>query len=383
MRVLIAFDKFKDSLTSEAACQAAAEALRRVQPDWELDLCPFADGGDGFTSILTQAAGGQFRERTVTGPSGKPVRARFGLVTASGLSPAVLEDLGWRPASPGSLLGVVDMASASGLALVPPAERTPWTATTLGTGELMRAATDAGAEGLIVGVGGSATHDLGLGALHWFGYEAADEEDLPIVAVTPIGWSRVTRIVPPSLRHFPRVWIACDVVNPLTGPNGAAAVYGPQKGLKPEEIARLDEGSGRIGRLLAEACKLPQDTLDEPGAGAAGGIAFGLRVALGATLVSGTDLVTRWTRLDERLAKADLLLTGEGRFDESSLQGKGPGALAARAQALGKRVQVFAGSLRGQSPYPAIAITPEATPLAQALADARVNLVRSVAETFL
>ena len=167
MRVLIAFDKFKDSLTAAQACGAAARALRARHPDWTLDLCPLADGGEGFAELLTAAAGGELRRRPVTGPRGESREAAFGLVEPDRIPRAAWTRLGVPelPAAAGRKVAVVEMAAASGLALVPAAARDPWRATSRGTGELIRAAAETGAAAILLGVGGSATHDLGFGAL--------------------------------------------------------------------------------------------------------------------------------------------------------------------------------------------------------------------------
>ena len=183
---------------------------------------------------------------------------------------------------------------------------------------------------------------------------------------------------------LPPLRIACDVANPLLGPNGAAAIYGPQKGLRPADLRRLDNEAARLALLLCTHSAKPDALMDVPGAGAAGGISFGLMAAASAQLISGFDLVSAWLDLDSRLAAADLVLTGEGRFDASSLSGKGPGALAARAAALGKPVHVFAGAITA-APVPGLAlhaITPPGTPLPAALRAAATNLTATVDRTF-
>jgi glycerate kinase len=382
MRVLLAFDKFKDSLTAPEACAITAEALRRLHPDWTLDLCPLADGGEGFCPILTHAAGGRIETLPVTGPRGRPVQATLGLVPMSGIPAAAVRLLGLQPApAPDALVAVIEMASASGLALLAADERDPWRTTTRGTGELLRHAAARGAVAVVLGVGGSATHDLGLGALAALGLPATAADGQPVDPPIPAHWATIQgfhgRITP----GFPPIRIACDVTNPLTGPHGAAATYGPQKGLRPSDLARLDAESTRLARLLCRQCGQPESLLDTPGAGAAGGISFGLMTAAGATLLPGFDLVSAWLDVESRLAAADLVITGEGRFDASSLQGKGPGAIAARALALGKQVRVFAGSATVPHPPANLSlhpITPAGTPLATALREAPANLASTV-----
>lgn len=382
MRALLAFDKFKDSLTARQACDRAAEALRRRHSDWQLDLCPLADGGEGFAEILTTAAGGTLASLTVTGPRGAPVDATFGLVPWARI-PVAARALLKLPAVPAddAEVAVIEMASASGLALLPPDQRDPWLTTTLGTGQLMLAAAQADTAAIVLGVGGSATNDLGLGALAALGLEFRSPTDDPVRPPVPTWWDWIERIggaVPESL---PPVRLACDVSNPLLGPRGAAAIYGPQKGLRPEDLGRLDHASARIGLMLCEHFAQPDSLMDQPGAGAAGGIAFGLMAAAGARLLPGFDLVAAWLDLETRLAAADLVITGEGRFDDSSLSGKGPGAVAARGLALGKSVHVFAGQVTSLHPHPGLtlrAITPPGQPLAEALRLAAANLAAAV-----
>jgi glycerate 2-kinase len=182
--------------------------------------------------------------------------------------------------------------------------------------------------------------------------------------------------------HLPPVWIACDVTNPLLGPNGAAAIYGPQKGLRPGDLARLDHECARLALMLCERCGRPKALMETAGAGAAGGISFGLMAAAGARLLPGFELVSAWLDLETRLAGADLVLTGEGRFDDSSLSGKGPGAVAARALALGRPVHVFAGqatNTRAPDGLSVHTITPAGVALPEALRLARHNLTATIA----
>ena len=383
MRVLLAFDKFKDSLAASAAGEAAAGALRRRHPDWQLDLCPLADGGEGFAPILTAAAGGTLSTVSVTGPRGAPVEAAFGLVPWAKI-PAAARALLQLPASipEHAEIAVIEMAAASGLALLPPDQRDPWQTTTLGTGQLIAAATQAGAAAILLGVGGSATHDLGLGALSALGFEFLSHNAEIIRPPTPLRWDLIERITGKLPAALPPVRIACDVSNPLLGRKGAAAVYGPQKGLRPGDLAKLDHASARLGLLLCAHCNQPDTLMDVPGAGAAGGIAFGLMTAAQAKLLPGFELVAAWLDLDARLAAADLVVTGEGRFDDSSLSGKGPGAVAARALARGKPVHVFAGQVAAADARPGLtlhAITPAGQPLAEALRAAGANLAAAVA----
>lgn len=383
MRVLLAFDKFKDSLTAPAACHAAASALREVQPTWAVDACPLADGGEGFSTILTDAAGGSHHSVTVTGPRGAPVSAHFGRVRYGNIPPAARQRLGLACARDTDEVAVVEMAVASGLALLRPEQRDPWQASSVGTGELLRAAAT-GTVGVLIGVGGSATHDLGLGALSRLGFRFLDTQGRAIDPPIPAAWPRVSTVVPPAENVLPPVAIAGDVSNPVLGPRGAAAVYAPQKGLRAEDYARLEAETSRLAHALAAACGRSSDTLATPGSGAAGAMAFGLLTGLGAQIVPGFDLVADWLDLDRRLQAADIVITGEGRFDASSLEGKGPGAVARRALELGRPVHLFAGQIDGTE-RPGLhlhGINPPGTPLADALVRAPHTLSACVSRIF-
>lgn len=382
MRVLLAFDKFKDSLTAREACTAAAAGLQTRHADWQVDSGPLSDGGEGFAEILTSAVSGDLRQVSVTGPRGRPAAANLGLVSYAQV-PAAARSLlpAPRAGQAGARIAVLDMASASGLALLDSAERDVWQTSSTGTGELIRAAAAEGVAAILLGVGGSATHDLGLGALAALGFGFLATDGTVIRPPIPARWADIARIQGAVTPPIPPVRIACDVSNPLLGPRGAAATYGPQKGLRPEDLALLDAESGRLAALLCAHCGRPESLREIPGTGAAGGISLGLMAAAGAELVPGFEFVSAWLDLEARLARADIVITGEGRFDDSSLQGKGPGAVAARALALGKQVHVFAGRATVARPPARLtvhSITPEGTPLEQALREAAGNLQRAV-----
>jgi glycerate kinase len=398
MRVLVAFDKFKDSLTSPAACALAADALRAAHPAWQIDRCPLTDGGEGFCDILTRAVGGEFEKISVTGPRGDPVDATIGFVALEKIPSAARALLNLQLSNfnfhlhRDARVAVIEMAGASGLALLATDRRDPWQTTTLGTGELLRAAARPGVAAILLGIGGSATNDLGLGALAALGLEFHSARGEKILPPVPARWREIARFGGRVAADFPPLRIACDVINPLLGPRGAAAIYGPQKGLADDDVTKLDHAAARLALMLCHHCGAPDSLIDLPGAGAAGGLGFGLMAAARAQLLPGFDLVSAWLDLAPKISAADLVITGEGRFDESSLTGKGPGAIAARAIALGKHVHVFAGAVSvpalGKADAPPRknltlhAITPAGTPLAQALRAAPENLAASVRRTF-
>lgn len=324
MNVLIALDSFKGSLAAATACRLVSEALAKALPGTALCCVPMADGGEGTAEAVVGACAGSFVDLSdVAGPlPGQRVQARYG----------------WLPAT---RTAVVEMAQASGLTLVPTARRDPRLTTTRGTGELLAAALRRGAARLVLTLGGSATNDGGTGAataLGWRFLDAAGAE-LP-----PGGGAllRLDRIVPPpGGRLSVPVQALCDVDNPLCGPRGAAAVYGPQKGATPALVEELDRGLAVLARRLRDDVGV--DVASLPGAGAAGGFGAGAVAFLGARLTSGVETVADLVALTPKLAAADWVITGEGRFDSQSLQGKVVSGVLRRASATGARVAVLAG----------------------------------------
>ena len=325
MKVVIAPDSFKGSLTASQAAAAMARGVRRAAPDAEVVTAPMADGGEGTVQALVDATGGSLRPVTVTGPLGEPVAAGFGL-------------------APDGATAFIEMAAASGLPLVPPERRNPLLTTSYGTGELIGAALAAGCRRLVIGIGGSATNDGGAGALQALGLRMLDSTG---AGVGPGGaaLARAVRLDAAGLdRRLAacRLTVACDVDNPLCGPQGASAVFGPQKGATPAMVATLDAALAHWGDLLRR--DLGRDVAAVPGAGAAGGLGAGL-LALGAVLQPGIELVMQAGDLVGKLPGADLVLTGEGRIDFQTAHGKTPVGVARAAKALGLPVVAIAGGL--------------------------------------
>ena len=381
MRVLLAFDKFKDAIQAEEACRLAGVALGQRYRNVVMDLCPLTDGGEGFAGILTRSLQGKFVHQNVAGPLGRPVEGEFGLIAFHQLTSEVRGLLGIADHQEG-ILGVVDMASASGLARMAKKERNPWKTSSRGTGELCLSAVQRGANLLLLGIGGSGTSDLGLGCLQVLGLCARDREGREISNLCPAQWKNVSVLegdLPPA---FPPMRVACDVANPLVGLRGMVRVYGPQKGLSAEDLAPFEKNVELMaGKLLKKVGK-SKDLMEIPGAGAAGGIGFGLMAWAGAQMISGAELVLAWLDLPARIRAADVILTGEGRFDQSSLEGKGPSAVTNLALAAGKKVHVFAGSVeKGLIPPPGLslhAITPKSMALSKALSRTGALLQRAV-----
>lgn len=384
-RVLLAFDKFKGSLTAPQACQIAAEAWQNVRPQDFIDQCPLTDGGDDFARLLTRSvAGGIWRQETVTGPRGGSVMAGYGLVRLTNLPSSAASS--FRGVSSPALLAVVDVASASGFTLLDPGDRDPWFTHTTGTGQLLRAAHQAGADGILLGLGGSATNDLGLGALSALGLEAVCGRDA-VLPPCPAAWNTITGFRSRLPENFPRLFLACDVTNPLLGLSGCTAIYGPQKGLPASDVPVMETAVARMSSLLAA---LPADfssaSPNLPGTGAAGGIGFGLACAFPGKVhwLGGADLVFSWLALPSKVDLADIVLTGEGSFDASSLSGKAPARLLQVARASAKSCGILAGRIDPNSPKMEgvhfQAITPPEIPPDEVQARAPEFLARAVRE---
>ena len=335
MKIVIAPDSFKESLGAAEVAAALAEGVIAACPSASVDLCPMADGGGGTVEAMVAATGGQFLTADVYDPVGREIRARFGLLGEPagaplpgqvGLSAArTLADGEGTPASgPGGPTAVIEMAAASGLALLGPDMRDPMRTTTYGTGLLILAAIDAGAETVVVGIGGSATVDAGCGCAQALGVSFFNVDGQEAVCglagggLADIGRIDLTRRDPRLDRV--RIRVACDVTNPLLGPNGAAAVYGPQKGATPQCVADLEAGLSHLAEIIRR--DLGVDVGQLSGGGAAGGLGAGLVAFAGGTLEPGLGVVAEAVGLGRRLFGADLCITGEGKLDAQSAAGK-------------------------------------------------------------
>lgn len=357
-RVLIAPQEFKGSLTAQQAAEAIAAGTHDAQPGWDLDLLPMSDGGPGFIDAMRSAISGQVETATVSDPLGRPVEARYLVADHSG-------DV------------FIEAAQANGLVLLAPGERDALRAGTHGVGQLIAAVARHAPRRIVIGVGGSATTDGGAGMAVALGARMTGEtgELLPpgggsvLADLARIDW------LPPEWLARTEVVVATDVTNPLTGPNGAAAVYGPQKGASPGDVDLLDAALVRFASVVRRS--LGVDVARMAGAGAAGGLAAGLAAFLGAKIVSGFDVVAGATNLAARMDSCDLVVTGEGRFDSQSNQGKTTGRIIDMARAREKPVVVFAGfSLQAGEDIATIAsLEPD---LESAMANA-ADLLRAIA----
>lgn len=340
MKIVLAFDSFKGCLSAPAACAAAAAGIRRHFPGMKVVECPLSDGGEGFVAAIARATGGEVRTAQVTGPLFEPVEARYVVLPAAVGTAVGLSE--WTAAPSAQDVAVLECAQVCGLELVPPDKRNPLETTTLGLGQLVNKLAVAGLHRLVIGLGGSATNDGGLGMLSAMAWRFQDEAG-QLVHPAGSGLGAVRRLVGDKWPGLPRVVAACDVRNPLCGPDGAAAVYSPQKGATPDQVAELDAGLRNLAAVAAQ--HLGRDYSRAPGAGAAGGLGFALQAFLGATFVPGAELAMQLCGLDEKLAGASLCITGEGRTDSQTACGKLPAAVAAACARHGVPCVCLSGSL--------------------------------------
>ncbi|MGH2498020.1 MAG: glycerate kinase [Ktedonobacteraceae bacterium] len=326
MRIVIAPQSFKGSLTAAQAGRAIAQGVRAVYPEAEIAIVPVADGGEGTVQALVDATGGAIIQQVVTGPLDEPVTAFYGML-GDGHTAAI------------------EMAASSGLPLVPPERRDPRITTTYGVGELILAALEQGSRHFIIGIGGSATNDGGAGMAQALGASLINGQGTAI-ARGGAALSTLERIATDTMdaRLQDCIFeVASDVNNPLTGPTGASAIYGPQKGATPEMVTELDKALEHYAAVIERDLGLA--VRDIPGAGAAGGLGAGLLAFLHATLRPGAQIVLEAVKLEEQLRQADLVITAEGQLDSQTAYGKSVGAVAALAKRYALPVLALAGSL--------------------------------------
>ena len=326
MKIVIAPQTYKGSISALDVARAMREGVKRVAPDAETALVPVADGGDGTLETLVETSDGEVHNIEVTGPLGERRTAQWG-------------------AMGDGLTAVIEMARTSGLALVPDDKRNPLTTTTYGLGEAMRSALDAGFRRFIIGIGGSATNDAGAGMAQALGVRLVDADDVDL----PYGGAALANLHAIDMSELDarigecEILVACDVNNPLTGPTGASAIYGPQKGATPQMVAQLDAALSHFARIVKRDIGVDIDEV--PGAGAAGGLGGGMIAFTNARLRAGVDIVLGTVRLDDYLPGADLVITGEGSTDHSTIYNKAPVGVAEHAKRLGIPVVDISGSL--------------------------------------
>lgn len=363
---VIAPDSFKESLSAKEACEALAKGVRKVFPDAKIINVPMADGGEGTVDSLIDALNGKKIEVEVNGPlAGEKVTAYFGYMADTKTA-------------------VMEMAKASGIGLLAPAKRNPLITSTYGTGEMMAAAMDLGAEKIIIGIGGSVTNDGGAGMAQALGAKLLDAEGVEL----PLGGGALGKLATIDLTNLdPRlaktqITVASDVTNPLIGEHGASHVFGPQKGATPEMVAQLDANLAHYAAVIKKT--LQKDLANYPGAGAAGGLGAGLLAFTQAELKPGIDIVVEINQLAEKIAQADYVFTGEGGMDFQTKFGKAPYGVAKVAQRYGKPVFAFAGYigqdvdvLYDEGMTAIFGILSKAQSLEEALASGAENLSRT------
>lgn len=368
MKVVTAIDSFKGSLTSIQAGQATQIGIQRVDPTIQVVVRPLADGGEGTVDALTSGMQGQLVTVEVNGPLGDPLECSYGII-------------------PDSMTAVIEMSAAAGITLLPQEKRNPLYTTTFGVGQMIRHAIGQGCRHFIIGIGGSATNDGGVGMLQALGFDFLDQKGdkipngaLGLHFLTGIGVDHVmSELAECTFR------VACDVTNPLCGPEGCSAIYGPQKGATPEMVQDMDQWLRHYADLAGESlpqraksaesrdqralrkCKPSPSLADTPGAGAAGGMGFAFLAFLNASLESGIDIVLDETDLESEIKDADLVITGEGMLDRQTSMGKAPIGVARIARKYQKPVIAFAG-----------AVTPDARACNAAGIDAFFPILRGV-----
>ncbi|PSW73817.1 glycerate kinase [Photobacterium sp. GB-50] len=362
MKIIIAPDSYKESLTAMEVATAIENGFRQVLPNAEYIKLPMADGGEGTVQSLVDASNGRIIECTVTGPLGEQVNGFFGLMGDGKTA-------------------IIEMAAASGLHLVSPEQRNPMLTTSFGTGELILAALDKGVEHIIVGIGGSATNDGGIGMAQALGVRLQDENNNPIC----FGGGALARLhhidisnIDPRLAQV-KLEVACDVDNPLCGEKGASQVFGPQKGATPEMVVQLDSNLAHYAEIIKR--DLGTDVKDMAGAGAAGGMGAALLGLFNAQLRPGIEIVMDAVNLADVLKDADLVITGEGRIDSQTIHGKTPIGVARTAKRFNKPVIGIAGCLSYDCDVvyehgidAVFSVVPRSVSLAEALAEAAINV---------
>ena len=326
MKILVAIDSFKGSLSSLQAGEAVKSGILKAAPSADVQVSPVADGGEGTVEALVYGMGGHLRSVTVTGPTGNPVTAQYGILPMDGTA-------------------IIEMAAAAGLPLVPKADRNPFFTTTRGVGELICDAISQKCRRFLIGIGGSASNDGGLGMLQALGFDFLDSDgtSVPLGAIGLSVLSEISTIqVLPELKDC-QIRIACDVNNPLCGEHGCSTVFGPQKGATPEMVIEMDSWLCRFAELTKR--HFPNSDPDYPGSGAAGGLGFAFMSFLNASLEPGIRIILEETQLENKIQTADLIVTGEGRLDAQTMMGKAPSGVAALAKKHSKPVLAFAGSV--------------------------------------
>jgi len=318
VRILIAPDKFKGALSAREGGDNIAAGLREVLPDAKIDILPMADGGEGTAEVIGEALGASWIKSKAHDPLGREIEARYARIDARKLA-------------------IMEMSEAAGMRRLQPSELNPEIATTFGVGEMLLDAAKHGVNEIVIGLGGSATNDGGLGMARSLGFQFLGDKEIE----RPLDLGELRRIENPQKLELPKIIGAVDVKNPLLGPNGATRVFGPQKGATPEQLDKLERALARLADVVAQ--QFGFDYRNEPGAGAAGGLGFGLMSFCGAKIRPGFDVVAEAVGLESKIKDVDVVITGEGSLDRQTLEGKTPAGVARLARKLRKRVFAFVG----------------------------------------
>ena len=388
MRILSAFDKFKDSFSAQDACALVKEVASDVSSKLEVISCPLTDGGEGFVEILTPKYEGEIIKVPARDSIGREKIVEIGMVSIERLSSSVRTLLDLPPAGK---LAVLEMASVCGLSDLQPEQRNPWRTSTIGVGDLLLHAKANEADCILLGIGGSSTNDAGIGALCALGMECGKINGQSIKFPSPDTWSDLSLSGQSDISSMPPIRIACDVDNPLLGEDGATKQFGLQKGLKVNELNNLEASMVRMLDQLKEFFPQAHRLSKMAGAGAAGGIGFGLSLIGDVKLVGGFELVSQWLDLENEIGKADIIFTGEGKFDQTSCRGKGPFQMLSLAKVANKKAVLFCGSIdldlvdNCNEKFPNVLFVPIAqknTPLLENLRAGPLNLKSSCRKVF-
>ena len=342
MHILAAFDKCKDSLSAREICALGQKVASAKPFNHDVHCVPLTDGGEGFTELLTHAKKGTYHSILANDSLGEEKEVKVGIVPSGKLDLSLSEFINLP--SQGNW-AVIEMSSIAGLSYLPQEKRNPWLTSSVGVGQLLAGVSSLGVSAIILGIGGSSTNDMGLGALSALGVNFFDRDGKLISFPVPECWSRIAKISAEKLVTLPPIRIACDVSNQLLGEKGATFQFGPQKGLSANRKEKMESNMELMSERLSQIFQKPLNFRNQTGTGAAGGIAYGLSLAFETQFVPGFSLVSKWFNLENEIKKTDLILTGEGRFDQTSLYGKGPYEIIRLASKYQKKVVLLAGSV--------------------------------------
>lgn len=342
MHILAAFDKCKDSLTAREICSIAKNTVRKLNSTISVDTIPISDGGEGFADLLTEYKSGIFHHFSVLDSIAREKNAAIGIIESGNIDSSIFEFVNLPK---NKRIAVVEMSSVVGLSDLKNSERNPWKTSTYGVGQLLAKVSELDVGGIILGIGGSSTNDIGIGALKGLGMELLNNCGEDILFPSPNTWSDIKDISINNLLNLPPIRIACDVNNPLLGFNGATYQFGSQKGLLSEEKERMEQGVTDISDKLSAIFDKSLSLRENSGTGAAGGIGYGLNLFYDVEFIPGFSLVKKWFDLESKIKNSDLILTGEGRFDKTSLYGKGPYEIIQLASKFNKPTFLLAGSV--------------------------------------